>query len=479
VANEIFISYRRTDEPRARQFYNLLRERGVEAWYDAKIEAGEDWRTTTANALDAAPIFVLLLSRTATESSDIAKELAAATHKRKLVVPVRLDDMQLEGMFLYELASRNWIDAYKNTEKKLAELADQLAALVKAGVSAEAAQKLGGDLSQLTEANVAAAAAPRKKAMGFGGMQRSGSVALLTAGAVGLVAVVGGGGWWLSQPSGGAEASSVAVSGEMVAGQTVAGVAGSQTAPDASLAALMTELASTAGAAGRSESEIAALTEAAAKLADAATPAEAQGEIALAAARAHVEALAADPVVAAVRNDFRTAKSDSGRNLTAEASKGIEDSNAAQAALKTAAETVAGTDAAAAMAAAKSAQDAIVTLIALRPVASEAFLAGKRHAYALNSAAARSAAGEIAQLRAAAKKPGVFASKDRREAHEYIVSTDTWARERMGALDVVASSVASADRRAATKHASDSASARAEIETALGHVRNSAATLQD
>ena len=52
VANEIFISYRLSDEPRARLFYNLLKERGVEAWYDAKIQAGEDWRTTTANAPD-------------------------------------------------------------------------------------------------------------------------------------------------------------------------------------------------------------------------------------------------------------------------------------------------------------------------------------------------------------------------------------------------------------------------------------------
>jgi hypothetical protein len=42
VANEIFISYRRADEPIARLMYNLLRERGVEAWYDAKIAAGED-----------------------------------------------------------------------------------------------------------------------------------------------------------------------------------------------------------------------------------------------------------------------------------------------------------------------------------------------------------------------------------------------------------------------------------------------------
>jgi TolB-like protein len=129
---DVFISYRRTDEPWARRLYNLLSERGVAAWYDAQVAAGEDWRAATAKALEAAPVFVLLYSKAASESDDITKELAAATFSKKQVIPVRLENIPPSGPFLYELASRNWIDAYDDTEAKLANLADRIAAQVKA-----------------------------------------------------------------------------------------------------------------------------------------------------------------------------------------------------------------------------------------------------------------------------------------------------------------------------------------------------------
>ena len=139
MAGEIFISYRRADQDKARLLHALLKQRGVEAWYDALVGAGEDWRDKTAKALDAAPIFVLLFSKVASESDDISKELAAATFSKKLVVPVRIDDIKPQGAFLYELASRNWFDAFENTEARFEELADQLAALVKGGPAADVA----------------------------------------------------------------------------------------------------------------------------------------------------------------------------------------------------------------------------------------------------------------------------------------------------------------------------------------------------
>lgn len=137
MAGEIFISYRRADQAKAALLWKLLHERGVEAWYDQHVPSGEDWRAATANALVAAPIFVLLFSKTAAQSDDIAKELGAATFQKKLVIPVRLEDIHPEGAFLYELASRNWFDAFDNTDARLAILADRLSALVKGGKEAQ------------------------------------------------------------------------------------------------------------------------------------------------------------------------------------------------------------------------------------------------------------------------------------------------------------------------------------------------------
>jgi TolB-like protein len=137
MAGEIFISYRRTDEAWARLLHAQLRAAGVEAWYDAQIGAGQDWRTATARALQTSRIFVLLFSKAAAGSEDIAKELAAAIFSKKLVVPVRIENIEPTGAFLYELASRNWVNAFDNTEAKLAELAHSLAKLVKDGIADE------------------------------------------------------------------------------------------------------------------------------------------------------------------------------------------------------------------------------------------------------------------------------------------------------------------------------------------------------
>ena len=117
MAGEIFISYRRADQAWARLLHAQLRAEGVEAWYDAQVGAGQDWRIATAKALEASQIFVLLFSANAAQSSDIAKELAAATLEKKLIIPVRLEDIAPKGAFLYELASRNWVNAFENTEE--------------------------------------------------------------------------------------------------------------------------------------------------------------------------------------------------------------------------------------------------------------------------------------------------------------------------------------------------------------------------
>src|ERR1700722_17101229 len=137
MAGEIFISYRRADAAWARLLHGRLRAEGIEAWYDAQVGAGQDWRITTAKALETSQIFVLLFSENAAQSSDIAKELAAATLEKKLIIPVRLQNIAPKGAFLYELASRNWVNAYEDTEAKLAQLAKGLAHLVRTGARDE------------------------------------------------------------------------------------------------------------------------------------------------------------------------------------------------------------------------------------------------------------------------------------------------------------------------------------------------------
>ena len=184
MAGEIFISYRREDEAWAQLLHSQLRAEGIEAWYDAQVGAGQDWRLATAKALESSRIFVLLFSENAAQSSDIAKELAAATLEKKLIIPVRLQNIAPKGAFLYELASRNWVNAYEDTEAKLAQLAKGLAHLVRSGARDESVLPFeradGGGHSR--------AAAGRKSMR---------TPAIIAAGAVLVMAVSGIGAWLL------------------------------------------------------------------------------------------------------------------------------------------------------------------------------------------------------------------------------------------------------------------------------------------
>ncbi len=103
------------------------------------------------------------------QSSDIAKELAAATLEKKLIIPVRLENIAPKGAFLYELASRNWVNAYEDTEAKLAELAKGLAHLVrtdgKAGTSDSEAPIISRQPSPIVASNASQARSGERRLM--------------------------------------------------------------------------------------------------------------------------------------------------------------------------------------------------------------------------------------------------------------------------------------------------------------------------
>ncbi len=187
----VFISYRRADERWARLLHGQLKEQGVEAWFDAYVGAGEDWRAATAKALEECHIFVLLFSASAAASDEIAKELAAATLEKKFVVPVRLENIAPKGPFLYELASRNWVNAFENTEGKLAELARGLATLEKSGVVDESIIPFDRNAGMA----VTAAAAPASRRTVFSPKL---GLAIAAAGLLSLLAAAGA--WFAQRP---------------------------------------------------------------------------------------------------------------------------------------------------------------------------------------------------------------------------------------------------------------------------------------
>ena len=126
MASDIFLSYSRNDRQFAEQFVKTAASRGVNVWFDENIEGGQDWRERIVDALGTAKALVILFSEYSNGSRQLIKELAIADNIGKLVIPVLISNCEPRGAYLYELASRNWINIYPNPETRLAPLIDSL-----------------------------------------------------------------------------------------------------------------------------------------------------------------------------------------------------------------------------------------------------------------------------------------------------------------------------------------------------------------
>jgi hypothetical protein len=127
MSTDVFISYRRSDRPCAEMLEKSLSRLGVSAWYDGMIGPGADWRANIVENIKLARVLVILFSEEANESTELVKELSVADESQTLIVPVRVEDVAPRGTYEYELAARNWFDAFENPPAQLDEVAGKIA----------------------------------------------------------------------------------------------------------------------------------------------------------------------------------------------------------------------------------------------------------------------------------------------------------------------------------------------------------------
>lgn len=129
MKHDIFISYRRADRELVAAVARRLEARGVGVWYDAEIEGGADWRETIVEALTDSDMLAIFFSEACNASRQLKKELAVADSLAKPVIPILIENTQPRGAYLYELADRNWIQAWPDPMAQIDVLVDHLATL--------------------------------------------------------------------------------------------------------------------------------------------------------------------------------------------------------------------------------------------------------------------------------------------------------------------------------------------------------------
>lgn len=130
MKHHIFLSYRRADREITKALVTELRAQKVTVWWDEDLDGGVDWRDSIVQNLSDSDMLVILFSAECNASKQLRKELAIADYMDKVVVPVLIEDTVPKGHFLYELASRNWIQIHPEAMTKVDRLVEKLVALV-------------------------------------------------------------------------------------------------------------------------------------------------------------------------------------------------------------------------------------------------------------------------------------------------------------------------------------------------------------
>ncbi|MGZ2412835.1 tetratricopeptide (TPR) repeat protein [Sphingomonas sp. F9_3S_D5_B_2] len=116
----VFISYATADRKRALRVCDAIEQRGTDCWLAFRdVQPGENYQEAIVRAIRGAPALVLVFSKSANDSDEIKKELSLASRYRKPVLAVRMEAVEPSDAFAYELATRQWIDAFEGWERAL------------------------------------------------------------------------------------------------------------------------------------------------------------------------------------------------------------------------------------------------------------------------------------------------------------------------------------------------------------------------
>lgn len=100
----IFISYAVAESAQAHRVAEQLRGEELDVWIDdTNISGATQWSSEIANAIEHCSAFLILLSAAAYRSHNVLKEISLASEKKKPIIPVELERLDIPLEFQYQL----------------------------------------------------------------------------------------------------------------------------------------------------------------------------------------------------------------------------------------------------------------------------------------------------------------------------------------------------------------------------------------
>jgi hypothetical protein len=127
TTGRIFISHASRDRQIAETLCAALEKRGLLCWISSRdVAGGDNYQAAVFRAIRSTNVMVLLFTANANRSDEIKKELALASQNKLIVIPLRVEDIKPDDAFAFELATRQWIDAFPDWDGAVQRLASRI-----------------------------------------------------------------------------------------------------------------------------------------------------------------------------------------------------------------------------------------------------------------------------------------------------------------------------------------------------------------
>jgi TolB-like protein len=112
ASRAVFVSYASQDAALADQVCAALESAAFPCWIAPRdVRPGEPYAAAIVEAINACRLMVLVLTKTATESPHVLREVERASSKKRPVLSIRLDATELPPELEYFLSANQWLDA--------------------------------------------------------------------------------------------------------------------------------------------------------------------------------------------------------------------------------------------------------------------------------------------------------------------------------------------------------------------------------
>lgn len=110
---KVFISHSSKDKTIADQICETIENNGIGCWIAPRdIPYGNEWAGEITKALREASVCIFLFSKNSNQSKQVAKEIQIAIDNEVVIIPIRIDNVEMNDVLTYYLATMHWLLEY-------------------------------------------------------------------------------------------------------------------------------------------------------------------------------------------------------------------------------------------------------------------------------------------------------------------------------------------------------------------------------